>query len=116
MKKESVCNCKPIHECEKLNELVVSHKFNELKTNYKSCGFDRKVPKYCCPSSQEKITAITNYELLSEDPQPQAAPRSAPKGQEISEENCYVFNFPKNHEKISVISALASKKWLNQKK
>ena len=49
IKNEPVCNCKPIHECENLNELVVSHKFNELKTNYKSCGFDRKVPKYCCP-------------------------------------------------------------------
>ena len=84
---ESVCNCKVIHECEKLNELVISHKFNELKTNYKSCGFDRKVPKYCCPFSQEKITAITNYEL-SEDPQPQTTPRLAPKGQKISEENC----------------------------
>ena len=108
IKKEPVCNCKPIHECEKLNELVVSHKFNELKTNYKSCGFDRKVPKYCCPSSQEEITAITNYEL-SEDSQPQATPRSlASKGQEISEENCYVFNFPKKHEKFSVISALES--------
>ena len=108
-----MCNCKPIYECEKLNELVVSHKFNELKTNYKSCGFDRKVPKYCCPSSQEKITAITNYEL-SEDPQPQATPRSlASKGQEISEEHCYVFNFTKKQEKFSVISALASKKWLN---
>merc|ERR1719278_473517 len=73
--RESVCNCKPIHDCEKLNELVVSHKFNELKTNYKSCGFDRKVPKYCCPSSQEKITTITNFEL-SEDPKPQATARS----------------------------------------
>ena len=100
MKKESVCNCKPIHDCEKLNELVVSHKFNELKTNYKSCGFDRKVPKYCCPSSQEEITAITNYEL-SEDSQSQATPRSlASKGQEISEEHCYVFNFPKKTRKV----------------
>ena len=99
MKKKSVCDCKSIHECEKLNELVVSHKFNELKTNYKSCGFDRKVPKYCCPSSQEKNTAITNYEL-SEDPQPQAKPRSlASKGQEISKEYCYVFNFPKKNMK-----------------
>ena len=95
MKKESVCNCKPIHECEQLNELVVSHKFNELKTNYKSCGFDRKVPKYCCPSSQEKITAFTNYEL-SEDLQPQATPRSlASKGQEISEEHFLVLIFSK---------------------
>ena len=79
MKKE-FCNCKVIHECEKLNELAVSHKFNDLKTNYTFCGFDRKVPKYCCPplthaksidtksiveeeaKEETLITSITNFE------------------------------------------------------
>ena len=48
-KEEEFCNCKVIFECEELNELVISHRFNDLRTDYKSCGFDRKVPKYCCP-------------------------------------------------------------------
>ena len=67
MEKE-FCNCQVIHECEKLNELAVSRKFNELKTNYKSCGFDqvdRKLPKYCCPPlTQEEslIASIWNVE------------------------------------------------------
>ena len=57
MEKE-FCNYKVILECEKLNELAVSREFNELKTNYKLCGFDRKLPKYCChPLPQE-----TNFE------------------------------------------------------
>ena len=37
------------------------------------------------------------------------------KGQEISEGNCGVLNFPKNQRKSSLISAQASKKWSNQK-
>jgi hypothetical protein len=39
------------------------------------------------------------------------------KGQEISEENCGVFNISKNNnENTSLISVLPSKKSLNQKK
>ena len=38
------------------------------------------------------------------------------KGQEVLEGNCGVFNLKKkNNDKISLISALASKKGLNQK-
>ena len=37
------------------------------------------------------------------------------KGQDISEENYLVLNLTKTNEFFSIISALASKKWLNQK-
>ena len=40
---------------------------------------------------------------------------SITKGQEISTWNCGVSNFPKIYFQKSLISALASKKWLNQK-
>ena len=36
-------------------------------------------------------------------------------GLEISEENCRIINFPKKQQENSLISALASKKWLNEK-
>ena len=65
MKKE-FCNCKVIHECEKLNELAVAHKFDDLKTNYTSCGFDRKVPKYCCPPLTIDTKSIVEEEAKEE--------------------------------------------------
>ena len=36
-------------------------------------------------------------------------------GLEISEGNCSIINFPKKQQENSLISALASKKWLNEK-
>ena len=44
------CDCKIITECHQLNELAIVKKWDELKKNYTICGFDRKVPKLCCPS------------------------------------------------------------------
>ena len=40
------CNCKLLTECDPINELVKAQKFNELRSNHQSCGFDRKIPKY----------------------------------------------------------------------
>ena len=34
----------------------MAQKFNEIKDNHKSCGFDRKTPKLCCPTDDEKRT------------------------------------------------------------
>ena len=46
----SSCDCKLITECHQINELAIARKWNELKNGYTHCGFNRKVPKYCCPS------------------------------------------------------------------
>jgi hypothetical protein len=57
---DSSCDCKIITECPKLNELANEKKWNELKKNYTICGFDRKVPKLCCPSNDEQGTPRSN--------------------------------------------------------
>jgi len=53
------CNCKLLTECDPINELVKAQKFTELRNNHKSCGFDRKIPKYCCPLSPDQKAATT---------------------------------------------------------
>merc|ERR1711971_815160 len=50
------CDCKIITECYQLNELAAAKKWDELKNNYTICGFDRKVPKFCCPPDDQKRT------------------------------------------------------------
>ena len=57
---DSSCDCKIYTECPKLNELANEKKWNELKKNYTICGFDRKVPKLCCPSDDEQGTPKSN--------------------------------------------------------
>ena len=47
---EPNCDCKVITECNQLNELAIAEKWNALKNDFIHCGFDRKVPKYCCPA------------------------------------------------------------------
>ena len=59
---KSGCNCKVITECNPLNELAQAQKFDELKSKHKSCGFDRKIPKFCCPP------ALFNEKTTTEDP------------------------------------------------
>ena len=59
---KSGCNCIVITECKQLNELAQAQKFDELKSKHKSCGFDRKIPKFCCPP------ALFNEETTTEDP------------------------------------------------
>ena len=49
-----------------MNELAQAQKFDELKNQHKSCGFDRKIPKFCCPpefSSEETITTEDPIEV-----------------------------------------------------
>ena len=43
-----VCLCTKVTDCVPLNDLIKQRRFNELK-NFESCGFDKKIPKYCCP-------------------------------------------------------------------
>merc|ERR1712079_119328 len=43
-----VCLCTKVTDCVPLNDLIKERRFNELK-NFESCGFDKKIPKYCCP-------------------------------------------------------------------
>merc|ERR1712241_1457117 len=65
-KAKSGCNCIVITECKQLNELAQAQKFDELKNQHKSCGFDRKIPKFCCPpgfSSEETITTEDPIEV-----------------------------------------------------
>ena len=50
------CDCKLITECPQANELAIAKKWEELKKNYTICGFDRKIPKLCCPTDDEKRT------------------------------------------------------------
>ena len=42
------CLCTKVTDCLPLNELIKQRKFNELK-DFERCGFDKKIPKYCCP-------------------------------------------------------------------
>ena len=42
------CLCTKVTDCVPLNELIKQRKFNELK-DFERCGFDKKIPKYCCP-------------------------------------------------------------------
>mgnify|MGYP006963459207 CR=1 FL=1 len=51
---DSPCNCKSIFECESLKAFLDRREFAVLRS-HKSCGFEMKVPKYCCPSV-ESIT------------------------------------------------------------
>lgn len=51
---DSPCDCKSIFECASLKAFLDRREFSVLRT-HKSCGFERKVPKYCCPSV-ESIT------------------------------------------------------------
>ena len=51
---DSPCDCKSIFECESLKAFLDRREFAVLRS-HKSCGFERKVPKYCCPSV-ESIT------------------------------------------------------------
>jgi len=49
---EEICDCMVLHKCKELHQLAINHKFDELKSNHKQCGFDDKnIPKYCCPIS-----------------------------------------------------------------
>jgi len=42
------CDCKPVSDCEAFQEMLDEKDFNQLKKQ-KLCGFDGKVPMYCCP-------------------------------------------------------------------
>ena len=42
------CLCTKVRDCIPLNELIKQRQFNELK-DFERCGFDKKIPKYCCP-------------------------------------------------------------------
>ena len=42
------CLCTKVTDCIPLNELIKQRQFNELK-DFERCGFDKKIPKYCCP-------------------------------------------------------------------
>merc|ERR1712217_21141 len=53
-KSESTCNCITITECKEVNELALAKKWKQIKDDYTQCGFNRKIPKYCCPS--EKVS------------------------------------------------------------
>ena len=76
---ESVCDCKSITDCASLKALLDRREFAVLKT-HKSCGFERKVPKYCCPIEVELKTVtessppvsvsgrIKPQELITENP------------------------------------------------
>ena len=58
---EEICDCMVLHKCKELHQLAINHKFDELKSNHKQCGFDDKnIPKYCCPISVWK----KSYNLL----------------------------------------------------
>lgn len=48
---ESFCDCKNIMDCASLKTLLDNRDFAMLKA-HKSCGFDGKVLKYCCPDGQ----------------------------------------------------------------
>ena len=45
---DEICLCTKVTDCVPLNDLVKQRKFNELK-DFEFCGFDKKIPKYCCP-------------------------------------------------------------------
>ena len=45
---DGVCLCTKVTDCVPTNDLVKQRKFNELK-DFEFCGFDKKIPKYCCP-------------------------------------------------------------------
>jgi len=54
---ESICNCKSIMDCATLKAFLDRREFAMLKA-HKSCGFERKVPKYCCPDSQIELKTV----------------------------------------------------------
>ena len=61
---EEICDCMVLHKCKELHQLAINHKFDELKSNHKQCGFDDKnIPKYCCPISVWKKNHIICYEI-----------------------------------------------------
>ena len=42
------CNCVNVNKCDEVKKLWSDKKFDELNNNFTLCGFDGKVPKYCC--------------------------------------------------------------------
>ena len=44
----SDCNCMSVKECNQEKKLVKEKKWDELNNNFTLCGFEEKVPKYCC--------------------------------------------------------------------
>merc|ERR1711973_828610 len=71
---ESRCDCKLITECNQINELTMTKKWNELKNGYTHCGFNRKVPKYCCPSELSTITTTESTTTTTESTTTTAEP------------------------------------------
>ena len=54
MRNDPTCDCKSIFECADLKALLDRRDFGALKT-HQSCGFDKKMPRYCCPAVEQLI-------------------------------------------------------------
>ena len=59
------CNCVLLTECNQLHDLAIAENFDELRNNFKICGFERKVPKFCCPSESINVPTILKNDPLN---------------------------------------------------
>ena len=53
------CDCKPVSDCDTFQGILDQKDFNQLK-KHQFCGFDGKVPKYCCPTTAENYLTELN--------------------------------------------------------